>query len=113
MCDILIAVVPMIVIQTSISQPLNEGDTVVLACTAMGVPPPSIHWYKDDAMLKNVSVTFIYNEESDNNGLRYTTSILGLCSLGIYNTGNYSCQAMNYAGRTSADHEIKIIPGIS
>ena len=108
---ILIVVTPTIVIQTNTSQPLNRGDTVVLVCVAKGVPHPLIQWYKGVVMLKNDSTTFIHNEEFESNGLLYTTSTLGLCSLEKDDIDNYSCQAMNYAGRTSADYEIDIITG--
>ena len=84
-----------------------------MVCTAEGVPRPSIQWYKDDVTLKpNDSLIFIYNDEFENNGLLFTTSSLGLCSVGEDDIGNYSCQAMNSAGRASVDYDIEIISGI-
>ena len=106
--------IPEIVVHPNTSEPLNyeEGENVILNCSAVGVLRPSIQWYKDGRPLLNDSMTFIYEEmfQSDNNS---TTSTLELYRVGGDDTGNYSCQAMNEVGTTSAvEFEIKINLGM-
>ena len=59
----------------------------------------------------NESLTSIYTEESETNGLLFTTSILELCSVGVDGTGTYSCQATNAAGNDSIEFEVQVRQG--
>ena len=104
--------VPTIVIQPNVTGPFTEGDTVVLACSATGLPRPSIQWYKDGVLLMNESLTSIYTEEFENNGLLFTTSILELCSVGGDDVGTYSCQATNNIGNDSVEFEVQVMLGL-
>ena len=100
---------PTIVIQPNTTEPLNEGNTALLVCIAVGVPYPSIQWYKDDELITwNGSLTSVYDETSEHSTLLFTTSILELCSLNGNDTGTYSCIAMNEAGNSSTTVDIQI-----
>ena len=102
-------VTPKIVIQSNITEPLNEGNAAYLVCVAVGVPHPSIQWYKDDKLItQNGSV---YDETSEHGTLLFTTSILQLCSVSSNDTGNYSCLTVNEAGNSSTEFEIQVNPG--
>ena len=85
---------------------------MALACTATGLPYPTIQWYKDGMLITNESLTTIYNEEFENNGTLFTTSILELCSVGADNGGAYSCVASNSAGNDSFDFDIQVMLGM-
>ncbi|KAM4548643.1 hemicentin-1 isoform 1-T1 [Odontesthes bonariensis] len=63
---------------------------VVIACTASGVPQPTIHWSKDGMMLPN-------------KGQGYTVMPTGpveITSAELSHAGRYSCTAKNIAGST-------------
>ena len=100
-------------IRPNVTDPFTEGDTVSLACTASGRPYPTIQWYKDGVLLTNESLTSIYNEEFESNGLLFTSSILELCSVDEDNIGRYSCQASNSAGNDSIEFDIDVQLGRS
>ena len=102
----------MIVVSPNVTDPFTEGDTVALACTATGRPYPTIQWYKDGVLITNDSLTSIYNEEVENNGLLFTTSILEVCSVGSENIGSYSCVAGNSAGNDSFDFDVQVMLGM-
>lgn len=106
------AVVPTIVVSPNVTGPFTEGDTVALACTATGRPYPTIQWYKDGVLLTNESLTTIYNEEIEQNGLFFTTSILEVCSVGADDRGTYSCVAENPAGNDTSEFEIQVMLGL-
>ena len=106
------AVVPTIVVSPNVTGPFTEGDTVALACTATGRPYPTIQWYKDGVLLTNESLTTIYNEEVEQNGLFFTTSILEVCSVGADDRGSYSCMASNSAGNDSFDFDVQVMLGM-
>ena len=113
--QIVVSVPPSIVIRPNVTEPFVEGDTVQLVCTATGRPYPMIQWYKDGVLITNdtSSLTSIYNEEFDNNGLLFTSSILEVCSVGADSRGTYSCQALNTAGNDSVEFEVQVTLGIS
>lgn len=110
---IIIAETPIIVIQTNITRPLNIGDSVFLSCTAMGLPHPSFRWYKLGVLVTNESLSFIRSEESNYNGVLFTTSTLFLCSVDEFDIGTYTCLATNSAGNDSVDFEIQVNVGES
>ena len=95
------------------TDPFTEGDTVALACTATGRPYPTIQWYKDGVLLTNESLTTIYNEEVEQNGLLFTTSILEVCSVGADDRGSYRCVASNSVGNDSFDFDIQVMLGMA
>ena len=103
----------MIVIQPNVTDPFTEGDTVSLACTASGVPYPTVQWYKGGVLLTNESLTSIYNEEFESSGLQFTSSILELCSVNEDDVGTYSCQASNSAGNDSIEFDVQVMLGIN
>ena len=110
-----VSVPPSIVIRPNVTEPFTEGDTVQLVCTATGRPYPMIQWYKDGVLITNEtsSLTSIYNEEFENNGLLFTSSILEMCSVGADNRGTYSCLALNAAGNDSAEFDVQVMLGMS
>ena len=99
----------MIVVQPNVTEPLTAGVTVMLACSALGVPRPSIQWYKDGLLLLNESLTSIHTEEFENRDLLFTISFLELCSV---EEGTYSCQATNSVGNTSVEFEVQVMLGM-
>ena len=104
-------VAPTIVVSPNVTDPLTEGDTVALACTATGRPYPTVQWYKDGVLLTNESLTTIYNEEFEENGLLFTTSILEVCSVSADDRGSYRCVASNSVGNDSFDFDIQVMLG--
>ena len=84
---------------------------MALACTATGRPYATIQWYKDGVLLTNDSLTTIYNEEIEQNGLLFTTSILELCSVGADDRGTYSCVAENLVGNDTSEFDIEVMLG--
>ena len=98
-------------IRPNVTDPFTEGDTVSLVCTATGRPYATIQWYKDGTEITNGSLTSIYNEQFDGNGLLFTSSILEVCSVGPDDRGTYSCVASNFAGNDSVDFEVQVQAG--
>ena len=98
-------------IRPNVTDPLTEGDTVSLVCTATGRPYATIQWYRDGQEITNGSLTSIYNEQFENNGLLFTSSILEVCSVGPDDRGTYSCVASNFAGNDSAEFEVQVQAG--
>ena len=90
----------------------SEGHTLLMVCViTTGYPYTSIMWYKDGNEITNNSLTSIYNEQFEGNGLLFTSSILEVCSVGPENSGSYSCVASNHAGNDSREFELKIQRG--
>ena len=102
---------PVIVVRPNVTDPFTEGDTIALACTATGRPYPTIQWYKDGVLLTNGSLISIYDEQFENGGLLFTSSILEVCSVGIADNGTYSCVATNSAGNDSVDFDVQVMLG--
>ena len=105
-------VAPTIVVSPNVTGPFTEGDTVAFACTATGRPYPTIQWYRDGLLLTNESLTTIYSEEVEQNGLLFTTSILEVCTVGADDIGTYSCVASNSAGNDSFEFEVQVTLGM-
>ena len=98
-------------IRPNVTDPFTEGDTVALACTATAKPFATIQWYKDGIELTNGSLTSIYNEQFEGNGLLFTTSILEVCSVGSEDSGTYSCVASNFVGNDSVEFDVLVQQG--
>ena len=98
-------------ISPNVTGPFTEGDTVSLVCTATGRPYSTIQWYRDGTEVTNGSLTSIYNEQFEANGLLFTSSILEVCSVSPGDAGTYSCVATNLAGNDSIDFDIQVRAG--
>ncbi|XP_071342317.1 hemicentin-1 isoform X2 [Trachinotus anak] len=70
---------------------IGIGETTVMACSASGVPQPEIWWYKDDVQLHSSSLL-----EVDTLG-----GTLTIKKTQKVDAGDYSCVAVNTAGRSS------------
>ena len=110
-CLSFLPVAPTIFVHPNVTDPFYEGDTVALACTATGRPYPTIQWYKNGALLTDESLTTIYNEEVEQNGLLFTTSILEVCNVSTDDRGTYSCVAKNPAGNDTSEFDIQVMLG--
>lgn len=75
--------------------------TVRFRSTFQGTPPFTVKWFKDDAELMTGPTCFT--------GLDGLSCFLELYSLGVAQSGIYSCQVSNEAGsaRCSADLAVK------
>uniref|UniRef100_A0A3Q1K5W9 Ig-like domain-containing protein n=1 Tax=Anabas testudineus TaxID=64144 RepID=A0A3Q1K5W9_ANATE len=80
------------VVTVTLSQILTAiGETTVMACSASGIPPPEIRWYKGDAQLHSSSLL-------DVDTLKGTLTIK---ETQLVDAGDYACVAVNTAGTSS------------
>uniref|UniRef100_A0AAV2L311 Ig-like domain-containing protein n=1 Tax=Knipowitschia caucasica TaxID=637954 RepID=A0AAV2L311_KNICA len=70
---------------------IGIGETTVMACSASGIPPAEIWWYKGDVQLQP-SATFDINRVEGTLVIKETLDI---------DAGEYSCVAVNAAGTAS------------
>ncbi|XP_032884067.1 hemicentin-1 isoform X2 [Amblyraja radiata] len=70
---------------------IGLGDTAVLECRASGVPEPAVKWFKGDLELNPSNFLSI-----DSRG-----GILEIQEIQDLDAGDYTCVAVNYAGRAS------------
>ncbi|XP_075689566.1 hemicentin-1 [Rhinoderma darwinii] len=75
------------------------SETLVLKCESNAVPPPVLTWYKDWRPLVNRPGVKIYD-----NG-----SILQIEDAQVKDTGRYSCEAVNIAGKTEKNFNVNIL----
>ncbi len=93
---------------------VNETNNITFQCTATGVPPPDIQWYRGSDILNSSSDSrvIIRNEimNEQNGALAYVSKKLILTNTSISDAGCYSCNATNSAinGETSAEFELLI-----
>ena len=81
----------MITSHPSIEQVLVT-DSISINCSATAIPPPTIIWMKNGAVVSNVSTTSVTQDvQSDT-----TTSTLTLSNVSLADTASYSCMAQNF-----------------
>ncbi len=72
----------------------SVGNSLSLACTAAGIPRPSIAWSRGGVPL--VSGPYNITEGSfSNETSHHTVSVLHLCDLLVPDSGQYTCTASN------------------
>ena len=76
---------------------LVVGDTALLTCVGYGQPDVQITWSRNNGNnnIVNGSLISIYEEEVTQGGRLFTQSFLELCSVEIFDTGNYTCSVSN------------------
>ncbi|XP_063796284.1 hemicentin-1 isoform X2 [Pseudophryne corroboree] len=75
------------------------SETLVMKCESNAVPPPALTWFKDWTPLVNRSGLMI----SDNG------SILWVEGAQVTDTGRYSCEAVNIAGKTEKNFNVNVL----
>ncbi|XP_063293319.1 leucine-rich repeat and fibronectin type-III domain-containing protein 4 isoform X2 [Pelobates fuscus] len=77
-----------------------EGQRAILKCRAIGDPEPVIHWVSpDDKIMSNSSRT-----------ASYRNGTLDILVTTIRDDGTYTCIAINAAGESTAQVDLKMIP---
>ena len=83
-------------------------------CSADGIPPPSLIWYKGENILLNSSRYMIHEQESMGFRLaipqtQQTSSSLTILRIRAKDSGYYECRADNSAGETKiVTHHLNI-----
>ncbi|XP_066575608.1 leucine-rich repeat and fibronectin type-III domain-containing protein 4 [Amia ocellicauda] len=77
-----------------------EGQRATLRCRAIGDPEPAVHWVSpDDRIVANSS-----------RAASYLNGTLDILVATVRDDGTYSCIAINAAGESTAQVDLKIIP---
>lgn len=81
-----------------------EGKLVKIEGRVTGSQPMSVTWFKDDEEIKS----------SDKYDISFKSNVAVLCikSSQLTDSGRYSCQASNEAGRASCDVTVGILGGL-
>ncbi|XP_040264776.1 hemicentin-1 isoform X1 [Bufo bufo] len=75
------------------------SETLVLKCESNTVPPPVLTWYKDWSQLVTRPGVKIYEDGS----------VLQIEDAQVKDTGRYSCEAVNIAGKTEKNFNVNIL----
>ena len=83
------------------SSDVPEGTQFMFECQVMGIPSPTISWFKDD-------------ENIDNSSDYVITKINGTCCLKIRRVtkafeGKYTCKATNAGGEAMSSAKLNVI----
>lgn len=76
-----------------------EGLPLLLTCLMSGLPTPEISWFKGTTQLHENETIKIHNENR----------FLSLSETFLWNSGNYSCKAVNSVGEKSLDFHVSIL----
>ena len=110
--DILLAVDPQIVIYPNNSEFL-AGSTLLLSCTAYGIPLPSIVWSKGSINLQTVVVNDsrveVWDETVVVKGHTLRRSYLQLCGMVELDSGIYSCSAVTSERQNRVEFGVMVV----
>ena len=99
MCNIIHLVVapptPPIIVESPNDTSVDLSEPLNLTCDAMGNPPPSYQWYRDDVLIEGANLPYLYIPEATPE-----------------DRGSYTCVATNENGNTSSNPGLTTIPGI-
>lgn len=80
-----------------------EGKLVKIEGRVSGSQPMTVTWFKDG--------TEIYSSDKYDISLKSNVAVLCIKSSQVVDSGRYSCQAANEAGKTSCDIKVGILGG--
>ena len=113
-CSCIPTVVPLIQPESGLSDyTVNETEAVTFECSATGIPPTTITWYRDGVLLSGDRVTLsnptvMDFTRMDDEIVQIVTRTLILNSTEDGDSGNYTCNATNTAGEDSEQFELVV-----
>ena len=90
---------------------VNETESITFDCSATGVPEPVISWFRDgeelsgDRVMINNATSEDYMRTSDRETVRRVNRTLVLANAIDADSGMYTCNATNDAGRAGRPFE--------
>ena len=92
---------------------VNETKAVTFECSATGIPPPTITWYRDGVLLSGNRVTLSNQTlmdftRMDNENVQIATRTLTLKNTDNCESGRYTCSATNTAGEDLEQFELVV-----
>ena len=92
---------------------VNETKAVTFECSATGIPPPTITWYRDGVLLSGNRVTLSNQTlmdftRMDNENVQIATRMLTLENTDNCESGRYTCSATNTAGEDLEQFELVV-----
>ena len=88
---------------------VDPDFTTLLTCVGFGEPELEISWSYNGAPIVNTSLTAISERSFISGGRLHKQSYLQLCSIGIYDGGNYTCIADNGHITVNATTQLTVI----
>ena len=88
---------------------VTEGNDITIACGAMGYPPPTVTWNRDNGTLSDrVSISnSVSTLIGDGNVTRVSVN-LTIINASREDTGVYTCSASNFIGNDSKSVTVTI-----
>ena len=84
------------------STTINEGDTTIFRCEALGYPPPTIAWNKTNGALSDrVSVSDNVSVPIGYGNVTRVSSTLTITNTDVDDRGTYQCTASNSVSSAS------------
>ena len=89
---------------------VNETEVALFECTATGIPPPTISWYRNGIEFSGASRITLSNHTAPtlvqgDGGMVYSVSrTLMLADTVDDDSDTYTCRATNMVGSDSMDH---------
>ena len=91
---------------------VDEGNSAIFTCVAYGSPTPSFTWSRTDgdttSVLTNDYRITITDTVIEEGGVTFVQSTFEVCSVGIADSSQYTCTAMNDAGTSDASFELTV-----
>ena len=113
-CSCIPTVVPVIQPESGLlDYTVNETEAVTFECSATGIPPPTITWYRDGVLLSGNRVTLsnptvMSFTRMDDEIVQIVTRTLILENTNDGDSGNYTCNATNTAGEDLEEFELVV-----
>ena len=91
---------------------MNETETVVFECSAIGIPTPIITWFRNGTELNSgrfmpqMPTTMSYNRTSDGETVVRVTRTSVLMNTEDADSGTYICNATNSVGSDDGQFEL-------
>ena len=86
---------------------LSSGDTIFLQCIGYGRPSVELTWSRNNQTITN-SPLITSSNETLSGGIPYTQSFLQICSIGLVESGEYTCTVNTDLITTAATTQLTV-----